>query len=83
MVRNWKNLINVEKPGSAPGFLVCKTSVLLNKLHPLKKFLYFNVGMTGFEPVTPSFQMKYATRLRYTPLTFKKFNLTYWEYFDE
>ena len=32
------------------------------------KIILLTVGMTGFEPATPSSRTKYATGLRYIPL---------------
>ncbi len=40
-------------------------------LHPQKAFVF--VGMTGFEPATPSSRTKYATGLRYIPNEFYHF----------
>ena len=33
----------------------------------LQDFIFDSVGMTGFEPATPSSRTKYATGLRYIP----------------
>ena len=55
---------------------ICKTMYrVFNKIkESFNKKLSFMVGMTGFEPATPSSQARCATKLRYIPKYYLIFN---------